>query len=144
MKYTSLANPLLLTITSVSAFCSFILSYFFEIYLNNIDQYMAVVGVMFVDGIFGIIAGTKKEGFKTFRAIKILKDTFTWLIVLTTILMVEKGFDGTAWLSEVIIVPFMIFQIISALKNASMAGYIKAGLLNEILDKIDKHKGIRD
>jgi hypothetical protein len=105
---------------------------------------MAVVGVMFVDGIFGIIAGTKKEGFKTFRAIKILKDTFTWLIILTTILMVEKGFDGTAWLSEVIIVPFMVFQIISALKNASMAGYIKAGLLNEILDKIDKHKGTRD
>jgi hypothetical protein len=58
--------------------------------------------------------------------------------------MVEKGFDGTAWLSEVIIVPFMVFQIISALKNASMAGYIRAGLLNDILDKIDKHKGTRD
>ena len=144
MKYTSLANPLLLTITSLSAFCTFIASYFFEIYLNNIDQYIAVVGVMFLDGLFGTIAGVKKEGFKTFRAIKILKDTFTWLMVLTTILMVERGFDGTAWLSEVIIVPFMVFQIISALKNASIAGYIKAGLLNEILDKIDKHKDTRD
>jgi hypothetical protein len=38
----------------------------------------------------------------------------------------------------------MVFQIISALKNASMAGFIKVGLLNEILDRIDKHKGIRD
>ena len=37
----------------------------------------------------------------------------------------------------------MIFQIISALKNASMAGFIQVGLLNEILDKIDQHKGIR-
>jgi hypothetical protein len=144
MRYESLTNPLLLTITSVSAFCTFILSYFFEIYLNNVDQYIAVVGVMFLDGIFGTIAGVKKEGFRTYKAIKILKDTFTWLMVLTTILMVEKGFDGTNWLSEVIIVPFMVFQIISALKNASTAGYIKAGLLNEILDKIDKHKGIRD
>jgi hypothetical protein len=38
----------------------------------------------------------------------------------------------------------MVFQLISALKNASMAGFIKVGLLNEILDRIDKHKGIRD
>ena len=41
------------------------------------------------------------------------------------------------------IVPFIILQLISALKNASMAGFIKAELLNEILDRIDKHKGIR-
>jgi len=38
----------------------------------------------------------------------------------------------------------MVFQLISALKNASMAGFIQVGLLNEILDRIDKHKGIRN
>ena len=58
--------------------------------------------------------------------------------------MVEKGFTGTGWLSEVIIVPFMILQLISALKNASMAGLIKIEELNKILDRIDKHKGFRD
>lgn len=57
--------------------------------------------------------------------------------------MVEKGFTGAGWLSEAILIPFIAFQLISALKNASMAGYIKAGLLNLILDKIDSHKGIR-
>ena len=57
--------------------------------------------------------------------------------------MIEKGFSGTGWLSEVIIVPFMILQLISALKNASMAGLIKMELLNKILDHIDKHKGLR-
>jgi hypothetical protein len=29
-------------------------------------------------------------------------------------------------------------------KNASMAGFIQMSLLNQILDKIDKHKGVRD
>jgi hypothetical protein len=57
--------------------------------------------------------------------------------------MIEKGFAGTAWLSEVIIVPFMVLQIISALKNASMAGLIKTDELNKILDRIDNHKGPR-
>jgi len=57
--------------------------------------------------------------------------------------MIEKGFPGTGWLSETITIPFMIFQLISALKNASMAGFLNKKEVNYILDKIDKHKGFR-
>jgi len=137
-------NLPLLAITSLSAGITFMCSYFMELTMANSDQYLAIVGVMFLDGIFGIIAGTKREGFQTRKAIKVLRNTVAWLVILTVILMVEQGFAGTAWLSEVIVVPFMVFQIISALKNASMAGFIQVGLLNEILDRIDKHKGIRN
>ncbi len=137
-------NLPLLAITSLSAGITFMCSYFMNLTMANSDQYLAIVGVMFLDGIFGMIAGAKREGFQTRKAIKVLRNTVAWLIILTVILMVEQGFAGTAWLSEVIIVPFMVFQIISALKNASMAGFIQMSLLNEILDKIDKHKGIRD
>jgi phage-related holin len=119
-------------------------SYFMNLTMANSDQYLAIVGVMFLDGVFGMIAGTKREGFQTRKAIKVLRNTVAWLVILTVILMVEQGFAGTAWLSEVIVVPFMVFQLISALKNASMAGFIQMSLLNQILDKIDKHKGIRD
>jgi phage-related holin len=142
-KLQILTNPLILTITSISGLCAFICSYFLNLYMNNQDQYTAVIGVMFLDGIFGIIAGSKREGFKTHKALSVLRNTFVWIMILSTILIVEKGFNGTGWLSEVIVVPFMVFQLISALKNASMAGYIKMSLLNEILDKIDNHKGIR-
>ena len=144
MKYTALADPIILSITSASMICAFICSYFMQLYMNNQDQYTAIVGVMFLDGVFGIIAGTKREGFKTHKALSVLRNTFAWLMILSAILMIEKGFTGAAWLSEVVIVPFMVFQLVSALKNASMAGYIKVGLLNEILDKIDKHKGTRN
>ena len=142
-KLQILTNPLILTITSISGLCAFICSYFLNLYMNNQDQYTAVIGVMFLDGIFGIIAGTRREGFKTHKALSVLRNTFVWIMILSAILMVEKGFSGTGWLSEVIVVPFMVFQLVSALKNASMAGYIKMSLLNEILDKIDNHKGIR-
>ena len=134
----------LLAITSFTAGVTFMCSYFMNLTMANSDQYLAIVGVMFLDGIFGIIAGCKKEGFQTRKAIKVLRNTVAWLVILTVILMVEQGFAGTAWLSEVIVVPFMVFQLISALKNASMAGFIQMSLLNQILDKIDKHKGIRD
>jgi len=139
-KLQILTNPLILTITSISGLCAFICSYFLNLYMNNQDQYTAIIGVMFLDGMFGIMAGSKKEGFKTYKALNVLRNTFVWIMILSAILMVEKGFNGTAWLSEVIVVPFMVFQLVSALKNASMAGYIKMSLLNEILDKIDNHK----
>jgi phage-related holin len=137
-------NLPLLALTSLTAGITFMCSYFMNLTMTNADQYLAIVGVMFLDGIFGMIAGTKREGFQTRKALSVLKNTATWLVILTVILMVEQGFAGTAWLSEVVIVPFMMFQLISALKNASMAGFIQTSLLNQILDKIDKHKGIRN
>jgi len=127
-----------------TATISFICSYFLGIAIDNIYQFMAVGVVVLVDGLFGILAGIKREGFKTFKAISILRTLAIWWIILGAILAIEKGFTGTGWLSETIIGTFMLFQIISTLKNASMAGYIKVDLVNIILDKIDIHKGLRN
>jgi len=133
-----------ITIVGITSVCTYLCTYFLDLSMANMEQYLAVVAVLWLDGIFGIWAGVKREGFKTYKALKITKNTFTWLAILTVILMVEKGFTGTAWLSEVVIVPFMVLQLISALKNASMAGLIKKNNLNKILDRIDKHKGFRN
>ncbi len=122
---------------------AFICSYFFNLAMSNSDQYLALIGVVMADGFFGVIAGIKREGFQTYKALKVLKTLVTWIILLTVLLMVEQGFKGTSWLSETILVPFIIFQLISALKNASMAGFIKMEALNAILDKVDLHKGNR-
>lgn len=133
-------STILLSIVTV---VSFTCSYFFNLTMDNIEQYLALTAVVFIDGFFGIIAGIKREGFKTYKALKILKTYFAWLVILTTILMIEKGFVGSGWLSETVLIPFLVFQLISALKNASMAGFIKIEEVNSILDKIDKHKGLR-
>jgi len=128
---------------SITTSLSFGCSYFLELTMGNFEQYLALIAIVFVDGFFGIIAGIKREGFKTFKAVKVLQRAIAWVALLTVILMVEKGFAGTSWLSETIIVPFILLQLISALKNASMSGYIKMGDLNKILDRIDPHKGER-
>ena len=122
---------------------SFLCSYFLELYMGNAEQYLALIAVVFIDGFFGIISGIKREGFQTRKAVRVLQRAVGWVLFLTVILMVEKGFPGTSWLSETIILPFIILQIISALKNASMAGFIKMDELNQILDRIDNHKGFR-
>lgn len=140
MKTTTLAA---VGIYSAGTIMAFICSYFFHLAMTNSDQYLALVGVVLADGFFGVIAGTKREGFQTRKALKVLKTLVVWIGLLTVLLMVEKGFKGTSWLSETILVPFIIFQLISALKNASMSGFIQMDAMNEILDKIDLHKGDR-
>ncbi len=136
------SNTLFLT-AAVSTTMSFLCSYFLELYMGNAEQYLALIAVVFIDGFFGILAGIKREGFQTRKAVRVLQRAIGWVLFLTVLLMVERGFAGTAWISETVIVPFIVLQIISALKNASMAGFIKIEELNKILDRIDNHKGNR-
>lgn len=129
---------------SMSTLLAFVGTYFFNLTADNAEQFLAVGLVIFADGFFGVWAGMKREGFQTFKALKVLKTFGFWMVMLACILSIEKGFTGTSWLSETIIAPFMVFQLISVLKNASMVGIVKNELLTQILDKLDKHKGERD
>ena len=124
----------------MTTFFAFAGTYFLDLTAGNAEQYFAVIAVVFMDGFFGVWAGVKTEGFITNKAIKVLKTLFVWVFMLTGILMIEKGFEGTSWLSETIIAPFILFQLISALKNAERAGFIRNELLTYILKKIDNHK----
>jgi len=132
-----------LILLSTSMSLGFICSYFMELTMQNAEQYLAIATLVFADGFFGILAGIKREGFKTYKAIKILRTLIFWVIMLTVILVIEKSIPGAGWLSETMLMPLVIFQLVSTVKNASMAGFIKGELLNQILDNIDKHKGLR-
>ena len=129
---------------SMTTILAFIGTYFFNLTVDNIEQFLAVSVVIFADGFFGVWAGVKREGFQTRKALSVLKTFGFWSIMLACILSIEKGFQGTAWLSETIMAPFLVFQLISILKNASMVGAIDNELLTQILDKLDKHKGERE
>jgi phage-related holin len=132
----------LILLSSMMSF-GFICSYFMELTMQNAEQYLAITTLIFADGFFGVIAGVRREGFKTYKAIKILRTLLFWIIMLTVILVIEKSIPGAGWLSETLLMPLVIFQLISVLKNSSMAGFVKVEVLNQILDRIDKHKGIR-
>jgi phage-related holin len=123
-----------------TTFFAFLGTYFLKLGADNAEQYLAVVSAVLIDGFFGVWAGIKIEGFQTRKAVKVLTTLFVWILLLTGILLIEKGFQGTSWLSETVCAPFILFQLISALKNASRAGLVQNELLTVILDKIDKHK----
>ena len=142
---TSILNlPVVMKVVLLSsAALGFVCDHILNITMTYNEQFLSVGFVVLLDGFFGVIAGIKREGFKTYKALKVLRNLFTWWLIIFVVLSIEVSFK-VSWLSETIVLPFMVFQIMSALKNASMAGFIKMELLNEILDKIDNHKGKRN
>ena len=127
-------------LVAASTVCAFLGTYFLKLTADNFEQFLAIVSVVTLDGFFGVWAGTKKEGFQTRKALKVIKTLVGWVVILAVVLLVEKGFDGTFWLSETVCAPFIIFQLISALKNAHTVGVIDNSVLSQVLEKIDKHK----
>jgi phage-related holin len=130
-------KTLLIAFTTI---CAFLGTYFLKLTADNFEQFLAIVSVVSLDGFFGVWAGTKKEGFQTRKALKVIKTLVGWVVILSVVLLVEKGFDGTFWLSETICAPFIVFQLISALKNAHTVGVIDNSVLSQVLEKIDRHK----
>ena len=82
-------------------FITFICSYFMELTASNLEQYLAIALVVFADGFFGIIGGIKREGFKTYKSLKILKTLIFWVIMITVILSIEKGLQFLNILSRI-------------------------------------------
>ena len=104
---------------------SFVSSYFLELTLKYWDQYTSIAFVIMLDGFFGVISGCKREGLKTYKALRIIKSLFSWLLIMFTVLMIEKTYPLMFWLSECFFVPIIVFYLISTLKNASDAGFIR-------------------
>ena len=65
-------------ILSTSAVLSFIGSYFLDLTLDNADQFLSIACVVLLDGVFGIMAGIKREGFKTYKALSVLRTVVIW------------------------------------------------------------------
>lgn len=136
-------TTLILTFT-LSTLLAFICSFFLHLTSTYPERYLAICTVVFADGFFGIWAGIRREGFKTYKALKVIKTLVFWIFALTVVLSLEKAWNIGGWISETIIVPFMVFQLISILKNASMAGFLQHDVIAAILNRVDLHKGTMD
>lgn len=82
-KMIFLNNTYLSIGMGLSAICGFIGSYLMDITMGNSEQYLAIISVLLLDGFFGVIAGVKREGFKTYKALRVLKNIFAWELILT-------------------------------------------------------------
>ena len=124
----------------VSGVTAFLITYFTELAIDHATLFLAIVAATLLDGIFGILAGIKREGFKTRKALSVLKTLVSWIFIAAALITIEHGVPGMIWLSDTVLVPYIIVQVVSALKNAAVCGYIEIPRISEFLDNIDTHK----
>jgi hypothetical protein len=119
---------------------AFILGYFKLIYLDNIDQFVAISFVVFADWILGVSIAIKNKSFETRKAMKVVYYLIAYYLILFSVIIVQKANPSAFFLDETIILPIIFFQFISILKNASILELMPKGLLTELLKNIDSYK----
>lgn len=113
-----------------------------ELFVTEKYQFVAVFAVVIVDLIFGVFRAFKQGEFQTRKAFKSLWMLGGFWLLLATVLLIEKGYHIASFLSEAILLPILLFQIISIVKNMHLLGLISGGLLTRILQNIDNHKDV--
>lgn len=110
------------------------------LFLDNIYSYIAITFVVLMDFLFGMIRAYKQKEFETNQALKVVYYLPVYWVIITVVILIEKAQPSAFWLSETIIMPILVFQLISMLKNISEAELIKSPLIKKILENIDNYK----
>jgi toxin secretion/phage lysis holin len=106
----------------------------------EIFQFIAIVAVVLLDALLGISRALINKEFETRKAFKGVFMMVAFTSLLATVLIIEKGYPFASFLSETVLLPIIVFQVISILKNMQLLGLISGTLLDKIIDNIDKHK----
>ncbi|MBP6567169.1 MAG: phage holin family protein [Saprospiraceae bacterium] len=138
--YPDIVFNLFLTITGA------MIGYLSILVMDNQDAFIAILGVVLLDWVFGMAKAvvTKlpngKSSFEIKKAMRFVYYIATYWSLLAVMLTIERGFSFASWLSEAIMLPIIVFQMISVLKNASHLNLIPKGVLLQILENIDNYK----
>jgi toxin secretion/phage lysis holin len=108
--------------------------------ISEIFQFIAIVAVVLLDALLGISRALINKEFETRKAFKGIFMMVAFTGLLATVLIIEKGYPFASFLSETVLLPIIVFQVISILKNMQLLGLISGTLLDKIIDNIDKHK----
>lgn len=111
-----------------------------QLLLDAQHQFVAIFTVVVLDAFFGICKAFKLGNFETKKTFKAVYMLVGFWLLLATVLSIEKAYPFADFLSEAIIMPILLFQVISTLKNMQLLGLITNDTLGKILAKIDKHK----
>lgn len=133
-SYTEVVFNFIITILSA------IFGYFQLTIIENKNLFIAVLIVVIGDWIFGTARAIKNKKWETKRAMKVIYYIFAYSVIVFVVLSIEKAMPSAFFLSDAVVMPILIFQTISMLKNASLIGWIPKGLLLQILEKIDSYK----
>ena len=125
--------------------------YFNSMFLEKTDLFIAVLLVVCFDNILGQTIALKTKTYnkrlkkwgtawETQKALKGVYYIVGYSAIVAVVLSIQKGFPAAGFLDEAVVLPILIFQLVSILKNASLLGLLPQGLLLQLLENIDNYK----
>ena len=132
--------PIRVFIGSLAAIIGAIVGYIFDLVDGSRDAFVVIGFVLALDWVLAVILALTNKRFETRRALKILYSFVFYSTLLAVMLLIERGFDYASWLAEAVMLPLIIFQVVSILKNASLLGLVPQGVFLQILANIDQYK----
>ena len=136
---------------SIVTLFSLIFGYFHSMFLEKIDLFIAVLMIICIDNILGQIIALKTKiynkrlkkwgtAWETQKALKGVYYIVGYSAIVAVVLSIQKGFPAAGFLDEAVVLPILIFQLVSILKNVSLLGLLPQGLLLQLLENIDNYK----
>lgn len=129
-------------INALAAFVAGFLAYFKLLVFENAAAFEAITWVVSIDFIVGIVLAFKRGNFETQKALKVLYYFGVYFGLTAMVIKVEQGFPSAFWLSEALLMPLLVGQIVSIAKNLTLLKLITNPTLVKILSNIDKHKDL--
>lgn len=136
---------------SIVTLFSLIFGYFNSMFLEKIDLFFAAFVVVIFDNFLGQLIAKKTKvynkrlkkwgtAWETQKALKGVYYLVGYSAIVAVVLSIQKGFPAASFLDEAVVLPILIFQLVSILKNASLLKLLPQGLLLQILENIDNYK----
>lgn len=133
LKFTVISLPLSMALNSIGG-----------VIIGASWEFLGVLMAVVLDTLFGTISSIKNNDFKTNKAMMVVYKLGAYFIILACLLLIEKGFPFMVWLSEAVLIPIILFQVVSALKHMANLGLLTNKQLSQILSKIDSHKNTEE
>jgi phage-related holin len=112
------------------------------LFIAQVYQFLAILLVVLFDASLAMARAYKIGKFETNKAFVAIIKLVVFSALLATTLIIEKGFPFASFLSEAVLFPIIVFQIISIIKNLHLLGFISGALADKILKNIDNHKEV--
>lgn len=127
----------------LTLFGAFIGTYFIG-FVNTLKAHSAELIVLLVilvlDWVTGTMVAIKNKKFETRKAMRSPLQIVGYMIIAVCTYEIQKVYPLLKFLEAAVLLPIVVFNFISIMKNMALLEWVKAGLIIKILDNIDSHK----
>lgn len=140
LSFFGLHSKALVIINTILSITGLMLVEFFNLAIEHAAEHILITIILLADFFSGMIRALKLKNFSTRRALDIVWQIAGYNIVIFMTYQIEQVYPSLSFLDEAVILPIVVFNFLSFLKNLTLIGVLKNEIVLKIFGNIDKYK----